>query len=349
MNQNNTKHLVLSFDGGGVRLLLQLQIINRLFGAVPNLKENITIYTGSSAGAILSCYLALNKTDAINPSNIFPTNIARSIATFMGLWSSKYSNKGLRTALENIFGSETNISDIKSKIFIPVFKVSPDGENTRLAESQLPLGSLRDEPLASTFAESSKSTPLGDTTLILEGDNTPKWTQKRVERWHPIYIHNLDTTTPNMNLVDVLLKTTAAPYYFPIHNGCIDGGIGNMNPSLAVLTKLLNSGVDINNIYILSIGSGENPTIMNVRSDRDTSYGIAQWLPYLLDSVFDSTSEVTSQALYQILGNRFWRIQPVMDVSISLNDTSEESHQKLIQIGNAFNLTHTIEWLHTIL
>jgi predicted patatin/cPLA2 family phospholipase len=62
-------------------------------------------------------------------------------------------------------------------------------------------------------------------------------------------------------LVDVLMATTAAPTYFKAHslNGIkyVDGGVQMNNPTLAAYTKAIEYGHNRENIFVLSLGTGD--------------------------------------------------------------------------------------------
>jgi patatin-like phospholipase/acyl hydrolase len=61
-------------------------------------------------------------------------------------------------------------------------------------------------------------------------------------------------------LVDAVLRTTAAPTYFPIYQGYIDGGVVANNPSLVAYSTLLASEiVQPQDVVVLSMSTGSNP------------------------------------------------------------------------------------------
>ena len=308
------KHLILSFDGGGTRMVLQYTILKRIIEKYPNFLSKVSVYAGTSAGSILATGLATGVLDGKESSKlisedsidqIFSRNLYRKVTSVKGIFKSKYSNENLRTLLERSFGSRT-FKDLEKRLFIPIFMVN-DTDDTPDHDRQSDL---------------------------------PKWMSQRVKRWHPVYHHNLDDTKMNSTLVKSLLKSSAAPYYFPVVNGCIDGGIGNNNPSLAVLSQLVSTGVKIEDIYILSFGSGEKPTTADFINE---DCGALEWIPYILDMIFDSTQEVVSQSLYNILKDRFWRIQPVLKTEIDLDDASQ--YQTLVDAAMNHNLDNTLKWI----
>lgn len=308
------KYFVLSFDGGGVRMILQNQILTRILDVYPDFLEKVNVFAGTSAGSVLATGLATGilpgDTNLISKTlvgKIFKKSLARPI----GIFKNKYDSHGLRESLEDVFGTNREFPDDK-KLFITAFKACSDSDQ-----------------------------------LLNTDSGRPKWLLPRVARWHPIAYHNLDETRPQANLVDAILSSSAAPTYFPIFKGNVDGGIGNTNPTLSILTKLISKGVDISNIYILSIGSGENSNFIAERYEN-AEWGVMRWAPRILDMLFDASQELTSQQAYEILGDNFWRVQPVLgDTPIALDDV--ESYDKLIQIGKDFDLKNTLQWIGKIL
>ncbi len=325
------KCFILSFDGGGVRVVLQYMILKRIIKEFPDLLNEVTIFAGTSAGSILASALAANieNLDSLiskeNMQLIFESSTRKRFSSIYGLTRSKYSNEKLKGLLEKYF-QDIAPSTLTKGLYIPTFRV--DGKNsTRREEHDHGQHCLK-----------------------------PKWLNPRVKRWHSVYHHNLTSTAIDQKLVESILESTAAPYYFPIHNGCIDGGICNNNPSLSVVTKLLSLGREsktifaddlpekfifpLEDIYVLSIGSGEKPSFLKAENDE---WGFLRWAPHLLDAVFDGNAEVTSQQLYDILGDRFWRVQPVLDKDVPLDDASQ--YEYLVNVAKNFDLTRTFGWL----
>ena len=61
----------------------------------------------------------------------------------------------------------------------------------------------------------------------------------RPRSWVPKIFHNLEgSDTAGEKIVDVALRTSAAPMYFPSYQGHIDGGVIANNPSLVALTSV---------------------------------------------------------------------------------------------------------------
>lgn len=317
--QKDPMYIILSFDGGGVRMVLQYHIIKRILAKFPTLLDKITLFTGTSAGSMLAAGFATEILDTkkdnfvndVNIKRIFERKLDQKITSVGGMTKSKYSNDNLEDLLDDIFG-KICLSDMKKAIMIPAFKL--EGEVTPKTDLE-----------------------------------KPSWLKNRIPRWHPIYYNNFQMGTvreyhPNKSLKDIIMESTAAPCYFPIINGVVDGGIGNTNPSLSAISKLLEKGIKLENIYVLSIGSGERANSIDVTDDE---WGLIKWAPYLLDMISDADQDVSSNACYHILKDRFWRVQPILNETISLDDTTK--YDKLIDIAHSFDLTNTYIWIKNLL
>jgi len=103
--------LILSLDGGGVRGIASAVLLRRLEEQVPGWLDHVGLFAGSSTGAIIALGLAYGKTteeiikfyrDKL--PEVFKQSWWRRYAT---LYRSRYSNAGLKKALNEVFGDET--------------------------------------------------------------------------------------------------------------------------------------------------------------------------------------------------------------------------------------------------
>lgn len=348
------KKFVLSFDGGGVRVVIQWKILQRLIKKIPNLLEKVDVYAGTSAGSILASALATDNVNNIdtmlsekNLRDIFSRTFCHKVKSLGGLTKARYENRVLRQLLEKQYGS-LKLHELKHSLFMPAFAVNgndwiPDDEHVDPKQKEW------QETNDKTVCEKGDlETPVTNEHLI--GKNAPDWFHMRCSRWHTVFFHNLtkpcnkekDHTKSTHDLVvESVLRSCAAPYYFPMVGNCIDGGMAHNNPSLAVASHLLTLGTPLSDIYILSLGSGETPRSLEV-SDN-SSLGLLDYLSSFINMTFDANAEVLSQTSFAILGERFCRLSPVIDPEIGLDDVN--SFERLIYIAETVDLSHVVQWI----
>jgi patatin-like phospholipase/acyl hydrolase len=114
---------ILTFDGGGICGLLSLVILERIVSACPTLLAGVDLYAGTSTGGIIALGLAdnidvgvLRKLYATQGKRIFK----RDWWAPLGLTGAKYTNKGLKELLEEVFG-ERKLGALRGKVLIPSF------------------------------------------------------------------------------------------------------------------------------------------------------------------------------------------------------------------------------------
>ncbi len=175
--------------------------------------------------------------------------------------------------------------------------------------------------------------------------------------WSPIFFHNYP---PHKEakvregweelVVDVALRSSAAPTVFPSHQGYIDGGVMANNPGTAAISVALGQHVDtlkLSDIRLLSLGTGLTPTLIQ----EDTSgWGIFQWMfncrpPHqaILKILLDGVNEADTVMCQQMLQDHYFRLNPRLPEPIALDDW--KLVPRLVEIAQRFDLDPTIEWL----
>ncbi len=118
-----------------------------------------------------------------------------------------------------------------------------------------------------------------------------------------------------------VLRSMAAPVYFPSFEGCVDGGVFAVNPSLAALgVAARDPRVDgaTGEVRMLSMGCGQCPD--GIRQDGPLEWGMLKWGGRFPDIAQTATSGLDDLGVAEILGDRFFRFNPVLDHSPSLDD-----------------------------
>lgn len=101
------KNLILTLDGGGVRGLIQIRILGRIFDECPKLKEKILFIGGTSVGAINASGLGIGLTPAEierklydRSPKVFEDSLLDDIKDLGRLLGSEYSVFNLKDVLE---------------------------------------------------------------------------------------------------------------------------------------------------------------------------------------------------------------------------------------------------------
>jgi patatin-like phospholipase/acyl hydrolase len=159
-------------------------------------------------------------------------------------------------------------------------------------------------------------------------------------RWKPKFFHNYPEPGGDVDqkLVDVIIRSAAAPVYFPMYQGYIDGGVVAINPSTCALAQAFHEGYL--DVRLLSLGTGYNPRCLD---QQDADWGIYQWGLNLVDIIMDGGSEVADYQCRQILADQYFRLQPQLPHPIGMDDW--QSVKELISIADAIDLEPMIDWL----
>ena len=172
--------------------------------------------------------------------------------------------------------------------------------------------------------------------------------------WFPIFFHNYpDSPYLNELVVDIALRSAAAPTYFPSHQGYIDGGVMANNPSTAAVAVALGHNQpppQLTDVWLLSVGTGLTPSIVN---NNTTGWGAIQWLlnPFrspsepILNILFDGVVEADRATSQNLLGNRYWRLNPPLAKPTMLDDW--QAVPELIKTASDYDLQPTLDWIES--
>jgi uncharacterized protein len=122
---------ILSIDGGGIKGLFSARIIEHFeqkFNC--NIADYFDLICGTSTGGLIALGLSLNIPVSLISNlyykrgrKIFPQRLGLLRSLIQLAFGSKYDNKELRQALEEIFGDKT-LSDSKTLLCIPAFSLT---------------------------------------------------------------------------------------------------------------------------------------------------------------------------------------------------------------------------------
>ncbi len=304
------KYRVLSLDGGGLRGLITVRLLQQLnkTASTKGWLDKVDLVAGTSTGGILALGIASNKTleDIANVylkegPKIFDDSFWDNLRDLGKSVGADYSNKGLKKALSNTFGSKT-LASLSKKVVIPTFDL----------------------------------------------DNESPDSKKRT--WKPKIFHNFagNDSDAKFLLSDVALYTSSAPTYFPSADGYIDGGVFANNPSMIALVQAISQRnkikerANIDEIVLLSVGTGVS---LSYIKGQTLDWGYAQWVKPLINILMDGVAGISDYQTAQLLGERYQRLQIVFDSKETIELDDVDKLGRMSEIGSTFNVDETRLWL----
>jgi len=294
---------ILSLDGGGIRGVLTASLLERLEEKQPGFLTLVDLFAGTSTGGILALGLASGMT-ATEVRNL-------------------YINLG------NIVFADTLFDNVK------------DLGNLRGA--QYSTGPLKTE-LEKVFGERTLADlPKKVVISAFELDNQK--TEPGRRHWKPKFFHNYpgEDSDGHEKIVDVALRTSAAPTYFPMYQRYIDGGVIANNPSLCALAQALEpktGGQKLSNVRMLAVGTGYSP---NFITQQNADWGLLQWAPNLVSIMMEGAVGLAHYQCTQLMGSRYHRINPRLPVPVSLDGTKQID--LMVGLAAQFDLEEAGAWL----
>jgi patatin-like phospholipase/acyl hydrolase len=296
---------ILSIDGGGIRGELVCVLLERLEQAHPGFLSKIDLFAGTSTGGILSAALAAG----------YSPSVARQL----------YELKG------KLVFADSLLDDLRDLGNAVGAQYSNGGLIDALVEQfgDMKLGDLPKKVLISAF----------------DLDNDPSDPQQR-RTWKPKFFHNYPgpDSDSDESVVDVVVRTAAAPTYFPIYQGYIDGGVAAGNPSMCALAQALDAdtgGKKLSEIALLSIGTGRFSHFLTSQSG---DWGWTQWALPIVDIMLEGSLDVAHYQCSRVLGRRYCRIDPDLPEKIDMD--AVDKIPQLKAIGEQVDLSAAIQWLN---
>jgi patatin-like phospholipase/acyl hydrolase len=313
MNTVVPRYRILSIDGGGLRGIIPLAIMERLDAAVPGWRTDINMFAGTSTGGLIALCLArgMSPSDILNVyveqgASIFARSLWQEIKTLDEAIGPKYDSANRENVCKHVMGT-TRLSDLRSA----------DGKKGHVV---IPSFDLDDKT-----------------------EQNPN-----ARRWKAKVFHNMPTRDGSGDDLEyayrVAMRTSAAPTYFASYDGFVDGGVFANNPSMCALAqtqdKRLVNIIPFTDIRMMSISTGVYPYHL----DGDESWGLAQWAPKLADLLTDGVNEVSDFQTAQMMDEQtYCRIPLQLIADIKMDDASEIG--TLQRIGNAVDIGKASDFL----
>ncbi len=303
---------ILALDGGGIRGIFAARILARLDQAVPGFLDHVDLFAGTSTGGIIALGLAagiapteLTGLYRDNGAKIFDDSWQDNLRDLGSLIGAQYDSRKLRLLLEQVF--EQSHGKLRLDDLLP-------------RKVLIPAFDLDD------------------------GDDSKRKSGKP-RSWKPKFFHNYPgpESDGDQKIVDVALRTSAAPTYFPASDGYIDGGVVVNNPSVAAIAQAINDQTGQRNLAdlrMLSVGTGFNP---NYIAGRKLDWGFGQWARPLISLMIDGSMGLSDYQCRQLLGEQYHRINGMLPIVIGLDDYRKVDN--LLRYADKENLDETIAWL----
>lgn len=295
---------IVALDGGGIRGVLSAVLLERLESEHPGFLDRVDLYAGTSTGGILALGLA---------SGMTPTE-ARNLYERLGSKVFRDSFWDNLKDLGQARGAQYGNAALKEEL------VNQFGSKT--------LGDLPKRVVISSFDLDNEAMELG-----------------KLRSWKPKYFHNFpgDDSDSHEKVVDIALRTSAAPTFFPVYQGYVDGGVVSNNPSVCALAQALEPSTGnqkLRDTRLLSVGTGQNPKYMEAQNE---DWGLIQWLPHLVTLMLEGSMGVADYQCRQLLHKRYLRVNPVLPVPIGLDGLDQIPLMKTLAFE--YDLGKAREWI----
>jgi patatin-like phospholipase/acyl hydrolase len=299
---------IISFDGGGIRGVFSATLIEEMDKQQKGFWQDFDLYAGTSTGGIIALALAAG----IEPPQIRELYEQNGSKVFEHPIPYPFS-----LILQPFMAAYTH-KNLK-RLLIEWF-----GDKT--------LGDLKKRVMITSF------------DLV-----NPYPRPGRPRMWKPKFFTNFPTPGEDSGekIVDVALRTSAAPTFFPIYQGYTDGGVAANDPSMAALAQALdkNTGQQVlKNVVLLSVGAGLNAHYLNVKREN---WGWLQWFWGLLviNIMFDGSLGVAEYQCSRILEERYHRLNPALDQDVALDEVSAIPYLVEAARGAQSQISQTYKWV----
>ena len=295
---------ILALDGGGIRGLYTAILLNRLDDEVPNFTDRADLLAGTSTGGIIALGLA---------------------------------NGMSSEALVQLYQDQGSAIFARS----PWHQIRDLGELTGAKYGNDALVRILEE----TFGDKLLNDLLPRHVLIPSFDLDNQATPPKPRLWKPKFFHNFAGPDSDgaQKVADVALRTSAAPTYFPVYEGFVDGGVVANNPSMAAVAQALDGttgGQQLDDLRVFSLGTGLTPQFV---AGDEMNWGLAQWAPILANMMIEGMMGVADYECGRLLNERYFRLSPVLPEPVPLDCV--EKIPDLIDYANQLDITAAADWL----
>ena len=368
---------ILSLDGGGIRGVVAATMLARIEQqiSVP-LNQYFQLVTGTSTGSILAAAIA-NGRSAKELIGVYQQKGSR-IFPYQNLWSPerlglvfqyglsapKYSDKGLVEVLKEEFKYK-KLSEVKAtNLLIPSYDTINREpiifKSWRKKFMNVPLWeACVCSASAPAYFPAHQLIRREEGKAVAGNAKTIVFSQEASEDDDDYNRMRIDITGGTgrgqvRTIIDYVGKTRTAlvdgewdvipdatsTFCVVIEYSAIDGGVAANNPTACAIAEALRLGHKVEDISVLSIGTGSFSREIPLKSAQE--WGAAQWALPVIDVIFDASSDINDYIARQII-QRYLRLQFKLDrswtgkrLSDDMDDASQENIRNLIEAADAY-------------
>jgi len=122
---------ILTFDGGGIRGALSIELLHRIILKYPDLLRKVNLVSGTSTGSIIASLLAKGVSiDEIR--NLYDVQTTKKIFSQgkINFFKAKYKNNNFSKIISAYFEDNIKLRDLQKKILIPAFNINSTDDFT---------------------------------------------------------------------------------------------------------------------------------------------------------------------------------------------------------------------------
>jgi len=306
------KYRILALDGGGIRGLITVVMMQNMAkeAGMANWLDKVDLVAGTSTGGILALAIAKGV----------DLNLVRRL----------YETKG-----KDVFDDSflDNVLDLATVIGAEYSNKKLAVEIKKVVGDTVTLGQLKRHVLVTTF----------------DLDNKDPDPTKRT--WKPKIFHNVpgqdnDASVPAFKAA---LYTSAAPTFFPVVDGYVDGGVYANNPSMCAIAQSQDTRntfrPKMDDLVVLSLGTGTSLTYIK---GENLNWGYAQWVKPLISLMMDGVNGIAHYQCKQLMGPRYNRLAPVFPPGVSMGLDDVERAPEMVKFANDLRDKKDPDWVKTV-
>lgn len=305
------KYRILSLDGGGIRGIIPVVLLERLSreSGLEGWLERVDLIAGTSTGGLIALALAAGRSlaeirdmYAAEGAVIFDRSAWRAITSLGSLIGAKYDMVNLERVIRPFLGAETRLADLGRRVLIASFDLDSGPED------------------------------------------------RRGRTWKPKLFHNYSGRDSDGGELAyrVGLYTCAAPTYFPPRDGYVDGGVYASNPAMCALAQTqdprIPDAIRLEDVVLLSMGTGVS---LQFIEENEPDWGDVQWIEPLLRIMLDGVSGIADYECGRILRERYLRVAPVFPAGTAVQMDAADMVGFMSDFAQSVNLAEPVAWLRT--